>query len=123
MGDAGYHKDPVTGQGITDAFRDAELLADSIDAGFAARQQLDAALAGYEQQRNAATAAIYETTCQLASFAPPPPEQLALLSAIATNQEDVNRFFGLMSGSVRADEFFSPSNIGRILSRSRGSAA
>ena len=28
VGDAGYHKDPITAQGITDAFRDAELLAD-----------------------------------------------------------------------------------------------
>jgi 2-polyprenyl-6-methoxyphenol hydroxylase-like FAD-dependent oxidoreductase len=27
VGDAGYHKDPITAQGITDAFRDAELLA------------------------------------------------------------------------------------------------
>ena len=26
-GDAGYHRDPITGHGITDAFRDAELLA------------------------------------------------------------------------------------------------
>ena len=27
VGDAGYHRDPITGHGITDAFRDAELLA------------------------------------------------------------------------------------------------
>ena len=26
VGDAGYHRDPITGHGITDAFRDAELL-------------------------------------------------------------------------------------------------
>ena len=123
VGDAGYHKDPVTGQGITDAFRDAELLASAIDAGFSEREPLQQALAGYEQQRNAATAAIYETTCQLASFTPPPPEQLALLAAIASNQEDVNRFFGLMSGSVRSEEFFAPSNVGRILARARSGVA
>ena len=33
VGDAGYHRDPITGHGITDAFRDAELLADALDAG------------------------------------------------------------------------------------------
>ena len=38
VGDAGYHKDPNTAQGITDAFRDAELLAEAIDAGLAGRQ-------------------------------------------------------------------------------------
>ena len=29
VGDAGYHRDPITGHGISDAFRDAELLADA----------------------------------------------------------------------------------------------
>ena len=32
VGDAGYHRDPITGHGITDAFRDAELLAAAADA-------------------------------------------------------------------------------------------
>jgi flavin-dependent dehydrogenase len=31
VGDAGYLKDPVTTQGITDAFRDAELCATALD--------------------------------------------------------------------------------------------
>jgi flavin-dependent dehydrogenase len=34
VGDAGYHKDPITAQGISDAFRDAELLATAIHSGF-----------------------------------------------------------------------------------------
>ena len=33
VGDAGYHKDPITAQGMLDAFRDAELLADAVDRG------------------------------------------------------------------------------------------
>ena len=32
VGDAGYHRDPITGHGMTDAFRDAELLADAATA-------------------------------------------------------------------------------------------
>ncbi len=120
VGDAGYHKDPVTGQGIADAFRDAELLAEALDAGFAGRQPVAAALAGYEQQRNAATAAIYETTCQLAGFAPPTAEQLALLAAISASQADTDRFFGIMSGSVNPEEFFTPANIGRIMANAQG---
>src|SRR5829696_4120312 len=31
VGDAGYHRDPLTAWGITDAFRDAELVAQAID--------------------------------------------------------------------------------------------
>jgi flavin-dependent dehydrogenase len=33
VGDSGYHKDPCTAQGISDAFRDAELLTEALDAG------------------------------------------------------------------------------------------
>ena len=33
VGDAGYHKDPILAIGISDAFRDAQLLADASDAG------------------------------------------------------------------------------------------
>jgi len=44
VGDAGYHKDPITGQGITDAFRCSEWLAEAIDAGLSGRQPLDEAL-------------------------------------------------------------------------------
>jgi flavin-dependent dehydrogenase len=32
VGDAGYHRDPITGHGRTDAFRDAELLAVAISS-------------------------------------------------------------------------------------------
>ena len=35
VGDAGYHRDPMTGHGITDAFRDAELLADALHVALA----------------------------------------------------------------------------------------
>jgi len=46
VGDAGLVKDPITGQGISAAFRDAELLVDALDLGFSGKQPLEAALAG-----------------------------------------------------------------------------
>jgi flavin-dependent dehydrogenase len=71
VGDAGYHKDPVTGLGIMDAFRDAQLLADAIDAGFAGRQPLAEALAGYEEKRNTAAKPMYDVTVRIAMFPDP----------------------------------------------------
>ena len=62
VGDAGYFKDPLTAHGITDALRDAELLADAIDAGS------DTALADYQEQRDAASLELFETTDEIASF-------------------------------------------------------
>jgi flavin-dependent dehydrogenase len=115
VGDAGYHKDPITAQGITDAFRDAELLADALDSGFTGTRLLDDALADYERTRNEETRGLYELTYEFASLAPPPPEQQALFGALRENQEDTSRFFGVVAGTVRPDEFFAPENIGRIV--------
>ena len=52
VGDAGYHKDPQTGQGIRDAFRDADLVASAVDAGLSGRVSLEAALADYQRRRD-----------------------------------------------------------------------
>jgi len=76
VGDAGYHRDFVTGLGITDAFRDAQFLADALDDGLSGRRPLDEALAGYERRRNEIAEPLYELTLQLLSGeGPPTPEQ------------------------------------------------
>ena len=115
VGDAGYHKDPITAQGISDAFRDAELLANAIDDGFAGRVPIADALAGYEQRRNETTFAMYEMTRQFAMLEPPPAEQQQLMAALLHNQEEMDRFFGTVAGTVPIAEFFAPENIDRIM--------
>jgi len=51
----------------------------------------------------------------LASFQPPPPDQLQLMLALARNQEQTDRFLGVNSGSVPFQDFFAPANIQRIM--------
>lgn len=119
VGDAGYHKDPVTGQGIMDAFLDAELLAEALHDGWSGYRPLSEALAGYERRRNERAFPLYELTIQQASFQPPPAEQLMLLRALQGNQEDTDRFLGLASGVTPVQEFMSPENLGRIVARAR----
>jgi flavin-dependent dehydrogenase len=123
VGDAGYHKDPITAEGITDAFRDAELLAEAIDAGLSGQRPLDQALAGYEQRRNEQALPIYEFTHQLAALQPPPPEMQQLFAALRGNQEQTDRFFGTIAGTVPISEFFAPENIGRIMGAAAQGAA
>jgi 2-polyprenyl-6-methoxyphenol hydroxylase-like FAD-dependent oxidoreductase len=115
VGDAGYHKDPITAEGITDAFRDAGLLTNAIDDGFCGRQPLEDALAEYERQRNEATMPIYEMTVGLASLQPPPLEQQQLFAALAHNPAQASRFIGTIAGTVPISEFFSPENIAAIM--------
>jgi flavin-dependent dehydrogenase len=115
VGDAGYHKDPVTGQGIMDAFLDAELLAQALDAGFAGRQPMAAALAGYEQQRNTRAFPLYAFTLQSLAFQPPAPEQVMLYQALVGNQADTDRLLGVICGITPIGEFMAPENLGRII--------
>jgi flavin-dependent dehydrogenase len=77
VGDAGYVKDPITARGISDAFRDAELLTDAIDAGLKRGSPMAEALAAYEQRRNAAAMGEYEEACHEASYPPIPREVYA----------------------------------------------
>jgi flavin-dependent dehydrogenase len=70
VGDAGYHRDPITGHGITDAFRDAELLADALHTALEAPGQEVEALRDYERARDAALEETFELTRQLAGFPP-----------------------------------------------------
>ncbi|MBO0723937.1 MAG: NAD(P)/FAD-dependent oxidoreductase, partial [Blastocatellia bacterium] len=116
VGDAGYHKDPMTAQGITDAFRSAELLAEAVDDGLSGRQPLEDALARYEIRRNEELLPMYELTCQFATLAPSPPQMQELFAALRGNQEQTNRFLGTIAGTVSIQEFYSPENLQQILS-------
>ena len=117
VGDAGFHKDPVTANGISDAFRDAQLLADAVDAGLGGRCALATALAGYEQQRNVQALPVLDGACMAATFGPLPGELLGLRQALRGNQEDTDQFFAVAVGMMSPAEFFAPENIGRIMSR------
>jgi flavin-dependent dehydrogenase len=68
VGDAGYHRDAVTGYGISDAFRDAEFLAVALDQALGADAEETAALALYQQQRDQGLRKIFEITCRLAAY-------------------------------------------------------
>ena len=57
VGDAGYIRDPVTAQGISDAFRDAELCAAALDQAFTGTRPFDEAMASYQQRSRRTRAA------------------------------------------------------------------
>ena len=118
VGDAGYHKDFITAQGITDAFRDAELCAAAIDEALSGRRGWDEAMSGYQARRDAQVLPMYEFTYQFAQLQPPPPEMQAVLGAAYGNPEAMDGFVRVFSGIVSPAEYFSPENVGRILAQS-----
>jgi len=62
VGDAGYFKDPITAHGITDALRDAELLARAVVRGS------DEALADYQAVRDELSLSLFRITDEIASY-------------------------------------------------------
>jgi flavin-dependent dehydrogenase len=104
VGDAGYHRDPLLAHGISDAFRDAEDLAESVDGALTGACPQDDALSGYEQRHRAATQAGLEETVQACALGPFPPQLLRIREAVRGNQAATDRFYGVQFGSVSPEQ-------------------
>jgi len=68
VGDAGYFKDPITAHGMTDAMRDAELLANAVVEAAAGICPETVTLAGYQRQRDRLSSTFFDTTDQIAAY-------------------------------------------------------
>ena len=110
VGDAGYNRDFITAQGITDAFRDAERCATALDEAFTGVRPFDEAMHAYQRERDEHVMSMYEFTCQLATLEPPPPEMQRLFASIVGNQKAMDRFVQMNAGTISPAEFFSGSS-------------
>jgi flavin-dependent dehydrogenase len=115
VGDAGCHKDPYLALGMCDAFRDAEWLVEALDAGLSAREPLEAALAGYERRRNAASQEDYENNLKAARFTPLPPQAMALRAALRGDAALTRAFYLARQEMVPRETFFNREVMGRLL--------
>jgi 2-polyprenyl-6-methoxyphenol hydroxylase-like FAD-dependent oxidoreductase len=115
VGDAGYNKDPITAQGISDAFRDAESLVTALDDSWSAVRSFEDAMAEHQSARDEHVLPMYEFTCQLATLAPPPPEMQRLFAAIHGNQSAMDRFVQMNAGTISPSQFFAPDQVAQML--------
>jgi len=119
VGDAGYHKHPITAMGIADAFLDAERLADALDASLSGRESYEDAMALYQTTRDDHALPMYEMTSQFASLEPPPADLQQLLAAVSRSQQSMDQFVSTQAGTMPVPEFFDPENVAKILQRAR----
>jgi 2-polyprenyl-6-methoxyphenol hydroxylase-like FAD-dependent oxidoreductase len=116
VGDAGHHRDPVGAHGISDAVRDADILAAEIHAGLSSERPMLQALASYEERRNEAAFPLFEANCRLAGFVPPSAEEFQIRAALrSASQEDINAYFDARYGTLPRAAFFNEENVARIL--------
>jgi 2-polyprenyl-6-methoxyphenol hydroxylase-like FAD-dependent oxidoreductase len=109
VGDAGYTKDFITGQGIMDAFRDAERCVTALDEAITGARPFEDAMRDYQRDRDQHSRAMYELTCEIAALEPPPPEMQRLLAAMAQHghQRAMDAFVQMNAGTISPAAFFS----------------
>ncbi|WP_026240184.1 NAD(P)/FAD-dependent oxidoreductase [Parafrankia discariae] len=113
VGDAGYHKDPLTGWGITDAFRYGELLAQCLHSGLSGERPIDDATAEYARRRDEESAGLFQLTVTMASLTLPPFFQAALTAA-SQSPTYLKKFFAMVAGGYPGEDFFAPRNLERL---------
>lgn len=119
VGDASYNRDPITAQGISDAFIDADMLATTLSAAWSGVGTLEDGLAAHEAARNERVRPMYEFTSQLAGLEPTPPEMQALFAALHGNQDATNAFLSAITGAIPLHDFMSTDNLGRIMAAAK----
>ncbi|MDX6484213.1 MAG: hypothetical protein QOE95_1984 [Gaiellaceae bacterium] len=114
-GDAGYYKDPITAQGISDAFRDADDLSEAIHRGLSGGEDMAAAVAGYQRTRDEATAAAYDWTLLSTMFVPDERNTHAFLRQVSLDPDLSRMFVNLNSATT---DFGAMSTLARERARS-----
>ena len=97
VGDAGYFKDPISTHGLTDALRDAELLAASIDDVDAGLPQ-DVALASYQSERDRLSTRLFDTVDAIARYEWDLVEVKRLLREMGAAMTDEVETLGALDG-------------------------
>lgn len=113
VGDAGYHKDPFTGLGLTDAFAYAELLANRIHEGFDGTRPMAEALESYELERDAASGHSFDFTIAISDLSLSAYHD-SVFRATSKSPEYTKKFFGLIGGGIPAEEFFDPDALAEL---------
>ena len=88
VGDAGYFKDPISAHGITDALRDAELLARAVTVGCGDDGAMARALGDYEEIRDQLSLNLFHTVDRIASNEWDDGEIAVLLRQLSSSMSD-----------------------------------
>jgi flavin-dependent dehydrogenase len=115
IGDAGYNKDPITAQGILDAFRDAESISKALNDVWSGTQTFDAAMAAHHENRDRQVMPIYQFTSDMAMLEPPPPEMQQLIGQIHGNQAAMDAFVSVNAATISPADFFDPAFLSPLL--------
>lgn len=114
-GDAGHHKDPSTGMGMSDALLSAEQLAEAIHDGLVGQRPIDDAVSDYQDRRDQLTANGYALTLSTARLAPLSVKLEAFYRAAAAQPDVARQVLGVLGGSISIADVYSHTHIETVL--------
>ncbi|GGN67966.1 NAD(P)/FAD-dependent oxidoreductase [Nocardia rhizosphaerihabitans] len=113
VGDAGYHKDPFTGWGITDAFKYSQLLADLVHESLSGARPFEETMPEYQRERDAQSASTYELTQSISELTLTPYYD-SVFRAASLSPHYSKKFFGLIAGLYPPDKFFGEAELSAL---------
>ncbi|MDP9494611.1 MAG: FAD-dependent monooxygenase [Actinomycetota bacterium] len=117
IGDAGQHKDPIFGQGIGDAVRSAELLADCLLEAGSAGTDMGSALARFRLKRDLDLLPNFSWMIQRRPADLTDAEFNMIIDGLGNDAEQAERFINVFSHAVSGSEFFGRLNASRLLGK------
>ena len=105
VGDAGHFKDPTPGQGIGDAFRQADRLAAAIEDGLG-NASLDAAMQSWWRWRDDDAYEMYWFASDMGAPGAASPLMTRLMHGLAVDPNATQMFFGVLNHEIRPSQLF-----------------
>ncbi len=116
LGDAGHFKDPSPAQGMADALRQGEHLADAIATGFDGGD-LDAGLNCWGRWRDQDGREMHWFAADMGAAPKARPLADQILRDIAADGEDTRKFLRMLNHEIRPSRLFTPRRIVRAAGR------
>ncbi|MCA1841854.1 MAG: NAD(P)/FAD-dependent oxidoreductase [Actinobacteria bacterium] len=120
VGDAGHFKDPSVAQGISDAFRQAERLAEHIVAGLGGVTPVDDALAAWWAWRDADAIDMHWLSADMGAAGPVPAVLVELLRDLQATPARLWDFWALFNHRGSPADVFAPERFAAVAERLAG---
>ena len=117
LGDAGHFKDPSPAQGISDALRQAEHLADVVEPGLGGAVSIDDELRRWWRWRDEDGYEMHWFATDMGAAGSSPPLATQFTRDIASDDEATEKLLRVLNHDIRPSQLFTPRRAGRAAVR------
>lgn len=117
LGDAGHFKDPSPAQGIADALRQAEHLADAIEAGLGGAGGIDRELRRWWRRRDEDSYEMHWFATDMGAAGASPPLARQFARDMAGDEEAAECLLRVLNHEIPPSRLFTPRRLGRAAAR------